>query len=434
MQVSVERKEGLERTLKVEIPASRIDDAVSERLTRLQKTLRLDGFRPGKVPARVVRDRFGNQVRQEVMGELVQSTLQEAVTQESLQPAGTPRIENSDLAEDGAFVYEATFEVYPEVEPAAMEQLEVEQPVAEVTEADIDNLIETLRKQRRQFEDVERPAEQGDQVVVDFIGRIDGETFEGGSGEDTPIEIGAGRMLDGFEDQLVGISAGETREIEATFPDDYATESLAGRTATFEVTAKAVQAGELPAVDEDFARGFGIESGSLDEMRASLRRNMERELRQTLRTQVKQQVMDGLRQQNPIDVPESLVTEEIGRLREQMGQRMGGEMDASQLPDDLFREEAQRRAQLGLILAELVKRMNITADPERVQAHLDEIASAYEDPAQVVQYYRNNPQMMQGIEAMAVEEQLVDRILEQADVTERQTTFDAVMNSRAQQG
>jgi len=435
MQVSVERNEGLERTLKVEIPADRIDGAVQERLSRLQKTARVDGFRPGKVPFRVVRDRYGNQVRQEVLGELIQSTFQEAVTQEQLQPAGAPQIETPELdAEQGSMAYKATFEVYPEVEVAPIDDVEVEKPVAEVTDADVDQMLETLRQQRRTFTDVERAAGRGDQVVIDFVGRIDGETFDGGSGQDTPIELGSGRMIDGFEEQLEGISAGETREIEVTFPDDYNAEQLAGKTALFEVTAKAVQEPSLPEIDEEFVRSFGVESGSLDELKDGLRRNMERELAQTLRTRVKQQVMDALVERNPIDVPDALVRDEIGRLREQMSQRLGGQMDASQLGDELFREEGERRVRLGLVLSELVRANGIQADEERVRQQIEELASAYEDPEQVKQYYYQNPQMMQGAEAMAVEDQVVDWVLERARVTEKPTTFDEVMNSGRQAG
>ena len=435
MQVSVEHKDGLERTLRVEIPAERIDEAVQERLDRLRKTVRLDGFRQGKVPYRVVRDRFGNQVRQEVLGELIQSTFQEAVSQEQLQPAGTPQIDTPDLdPQAGGMSYTATFEVYPEVELAPVDDLEVERPVAEVTEADVDRMVETLREQRRQFEEVERPAARGDRVVIDFVGRIDGEAFDNGSGQDTPVELGAGQMIDGFEEQLEGIRAGETREVEVTFPENYQAESLAGRTAQFEVTAKAVQEGRMPEVDEEFARGFGVESGSVEELREGLRRNMERELSQALRSRVKQQVMDALVERNPIEVPEALVREEIGRLREQMQQQLGGQMSAEQLGDELFEEEARRRVRLGLVLSELVRRNELRADEERVRQQVQELASAYEDPQQVEQYYYQNQQMMQGVQAMVVEDQVVDWVLEHARVSDRESSFDEIMNRNTQAG
>jgi len=428
MQVNVEQKEGLQRTVKVEIPAERIDDAVSERLQRLQRSVRLDGFRPGKVPARVVRDRFGTQVRQEVLGELIQSTFQEAVQQEELQPAGQPSFDTGEAsAEKGSFKYEATFEVYPEVELAPLENIDVERPQAEVTEADIDQMIETLRDQQKKHETVDRAAANGDRVIIDFVGRIDGEVFEGGSGENTPVDLGEGRMIEGFEEQLVGASAGDELQVKVTFPENYGTNELAGKDALFDVTVKSVQEGRLPEVDDEFIRGFGVESGSMDEMRDSLRRNMERELRQGLRTKVKQQVMEGLREHNPVDVPAAMVDEEIGRLREQMKQRMGGQMNADELPAELFREEAQRRAHLGLVLAELVRQAGIQADPERVEAQIQEMASAYDEPEKVVQYYRQNPEMMQGVEAMAIEEQLVDHVLEHARVTDTETDFDTIM-------
>lgn len=431
MQVSVERQEGLERTLKVEIPSDRIEGAVEERLNRLQKQVRLDGFRPGKVPMRVVRTRYGGQVRQEVVGELIQSTLQEAVTQVEMQPAGSPRIDSADeQPEEGGMAYTATFEVYPEIELGEIGDLAVEKPVAEVTEADVDGMIETLRKQRQEFEEVDRPAEQGDRVVIDFVGRIDGEAFEGGSGEDTPVDLGAGRMIDGFEDQLEGIRPGEERELEVTFPEEYGASELAGRNATFSVTCKSVQAGRLPEVDEEFARQFGIESGSVDELRDGLRRNMERELKQALDAQVKRQVMDALVERHPIDVPDALVREEIGRLREQMKQRLGGQMSDEQLTDDLFREEALRRVRLGLLLSELVQRNGIQADDEAVREKVEEMASAYDDPQQVVQHYYENQQMLQGVQAMVVEDRVVDWILERANVTETQTNFDEVMQQQ----
>lgn len=431
MQVSVERQEGLERTLKVEIPSDRIEGAVEERLSRLQKQVRLDGFRPGKVPMRVVRTRYGGQVRQEVVGELIQSTLQEAVTQVEMQPAGSPRIDSADdQPDEGGMAYTATFEVYPEIELGEISDLAVEKPVAEVTEADVDGMIETLQKQRQEFEEVDRPAEQGDRVVIDFVGRIDGEAFEGGSGEDTPVDLGAGRMIDGFEDQLEGIRPGEERELEVKFPEEYGSSELAGRDATFSVTCKSVQAGQLPEVDEEFARQFGIESGSVDELRDGLRRNMERELKQALEAQVKRQVMDALVQRHPIDVPEALVSEEIGRLREQMKQRLGGQMGDEQLPDDLFREEALRRVRLGLLLSELVQNNGIQADDEAVREKVEEMASAYDDPQQVVQHYYENQQMLQGVQAMVVEDRVVDWILERANVTEKQTNFDEVMQQQ----
>jgi len=435
MQVSLEHQDGLERTLRIDVPAERIDSAVDDRLNELRKNVRLDGFRQGKVPYRVVRDRFGHQVRQEVLSEVIQSTLQEAVAEQALQPAGSPRIDTPELdGASGGVSYRATFEIYPEVALGPVAELEIERPVAEVTEADIDRMIERLQAQLRHFEDVDRPAQQGDQVIIDFEGRIDGEAFDNGSGQDTPVEIGANQMVAGFEEQLEGIRPGETRTLGVTFPDSYQVESLAGKAAQFEVTAKSVQAPQLPEVDEDCVRSFGIESGSVDELRAGLRRNMERELNQALRKQLKQQVLDALVEHNPIEVPQALVQEEIGRLREQMQQQLGGQMDAAQLGDDLFRDEAHRRARVGLILSELVQHTSAQADEESIRAQVQELASAYEDPQQVEQYYYQNQEMLQGVQAMVIEDKVIDWVLDNANVSECQSSFDEVVNGSPQQG
>lgn len=427
MQVSLERKEGLERTLRVDIPADRVQSAVDEKLGQLARNIRLDGFRPGKVPMRVVRNRFGGEVRREVLGELMQSSLQDAITQEELRPAGTPSVEADDT-DDGGVTFRATFEVVPDIEVQGLAGVEIEKPVAEVTESDVDNMVETLRKQRKTFEDVDRPAASGDQIVIDFVGRKDGEAFEGGSGQDTPVELGAGRMIDGLEEGMEGMSAGETRTIDVTFPENYQASELAGETVQFEVTAKAVQEGRLPEVDEEFARGFGIESGSIDELRASLRGNMERELAQTLRGQVKERVLNALLEQNEIEVPSPMVTEEIGRMREQMKQRLGGQIPDAQLGDDMFREEATRRVRLGLLVAEVIRKAEIKADPERVKNQVEEIASSYEDPEQVAQYYFENREALSGVEAMVVEDLAVEHLQAQAEVTEKPSDFDTVMN------
>lgn len=426
MQVSLEREEGLERTLRVEIPADRIDSAVNDKLSQLARNVRLDGFRPGKVPLRVVRNRFGGEVRQEVVSEIMQSSLQEAIGQQELRPAGAPSVEANDN-DDGGVTVRATFEVVPEIEVKGLGGVDIDKPVAEVTDADVDNMVETLRKQRQTFNDVERPAAQGDQIVIDYVGRIDGEAFEGGSGEDTPVELGAGRMIDGLEEGMEGMAAGDTRTIDVTFPEDYQAAELAGKTAQFEVTAKAVQESQLPAIDEEFVHGFGIQSGDLDELRASLRQNMERELKQTLRTRVKEKVLNALLENNDIAVPTPMVDEEIGRMREEMKQRLGGQIPDDRLGDDMFREEATRRVKLGLLLAEVIRRGELRADPERVQSQIEELASSYEDPAQVIQYYSENREARSGVEAMVVEDQAVDHLLAEAEVNEQPSDFDTVM-------
>lgn len=426
MQVSLEREEGLERTLRVDIPADRIDNAVNDKLSQLARSVRLDGFRPGKVPLRVVRNRFGGEVRQEVVNEIMQSSLQEAIGQQELRPAGTPSVEANDN-DDGGVTVRASFEVVPEIEITGLAGVEIEKPVAEVTDADVDNMVETLRKQRQTFADVERAAAPGDQLVIDYVGRIDGEAFEGGSGEDTPVELGAGRMIDGLEEGMEGMTAGDTRMIDVTFPEDYQAAELAGQTAQFEVTAKAVQEPHLPPADEEFVRGFGIQSGDIGELKASLRQNMERELNQTLRTRVKEKVLNTLLENNDIEVPTPMVTEEIGRMRGEMKERLGGQVPDDRFGDDMFREEATRRVKLGLLLAEVIRRGELRADPERVRAQVEELASSYEDPQQVIQYYNQNSEALSGVQAMVVEEQAVDHLLAEAEVTEQPSDFDTVM-------
>jgi len=427
MQVSLERENGLERTLRVDIPAERVEGEIEERLGKLARQVRLDGFRPGKVPLRVVRNRFGGQVRQEVLNELMQSSLREAISEQQLRPAGSPSVEAEEPG-DGGVTFRATFEVVPEISVTGLEGVAIDRPTATVTEQDIDNMIDTLRAQRRSFVDTERAAAEGDQVVIDFTGRRDGEPVEGASGSDTPVELGAGRMLPDLEAGLVGVQAGDTRTIDVSFPDDYQASELAGATVSFEVTAKAVQESVLPAVDEEFARMFGIESGSLEELRASLRRNMERELNQALRAKIKERVLDALLQHNPVDVPSAMVDEEIGRLREQMKERLGGQVPEEQLGDDMFREEAERRVRLGLLLSEVIRDRGIEADSERVRSQVEEIASSYEDPEQVVRYYYENREMLSGVEAVVVEDQAVDALLADAEVTEHESDFSTIMN------
>ena len=327
-----------------------------------------------------------------------------------------------------ALAYVATFEVYPEFELAGVDDLQIARPKAEVTEADVDAMIETLRKQRTRFEAVERPAQDGDRVTIDFEGRQDGVPFEGGKGEAVPVVLGQGRMIKDFESQLVGAVAGEEKTIDVTFPDDYHAESLAGKTVQFTIKTREVAEPRLPEVDEAFAQSFGVKEGSIEGLRTEVRNNMERELAQAIKAKVKGQVMDGLRAKNTPDLPKALIAEEIGRLRAQMNAQFGGAESSQQLPDALFEEEASRRVALGLIIAELIKSQGIKVDRERVEAALKEMASTYEDPQQVIDYYRRNPQAMAQIEALVVEEQVVDWVLAHAQVQDEDTSFDALMN------
>lgn len=428
MQVSVEELGGLERRLTVQLPAATIEQEIEKRLQDLSRRVKLDGFRPGKVPYKVVKRMYGDQVRSDVIGELLQSSFQEAVSGQSLRLAGSPAIEPVTAAE-GDFAYAATFEVVPEFTLQGLEGIAVERPAAEVTDADIDTMLETLRKQRTVWTNVERPAQTGDRVTVSFDGTIDGVAFPGGKGDDVPVVLGAGGMLPDFENGVLGISASESREIDVSFPEGYHAQELAGKTASFAVSASVVAEPSLPPVDEEFAKAFGVEDGSVEALRTALRDNMTRELAQGIKTRVKKQVMDGLLAANPIDLPKVLVTEEIDRIAQQAGfpAASAGNAEAEQIKQTVFAEEARRRVALGLLISKLVVQEKLTADPARIVEHLTTMASTYQDPDEVTQWYLKNPQAMEGLRALALEDAVVEWVLDRASVTEQPSTFDAVM-------
>lgn len=428
MQVSVETVSNLQRRMTVQVPAERIEQEVDRRLKSLMKRVRIDGFRPGKVPLKVVQQRYGAGVFQEVVGEVMQRTYQEAIAQERLQPAGGPSIEPRTMEPGKELEYVATFEVFPEVALADLTQVTVERPRVEIADADVDKVIETLRRQRKTFVSVDRPARHGDQVIVDFDGSLDGEPFEGGKAEASPVELGEGRMLAAFEEQLTGLRPGEEKTIDVSFPEDYPAKNLAGRTAQFAIKVREVKEPALPAVDEDFARSFGIEEGGVEKLREEVRANMTREVEQTVAGRVKGQVMDALYKAHELDLPEALIQEEIDRLRQQAQARFGDQLQARNLPADLFAEEARRRVALGLIIRELVRAKDLSVDPEKVQAALDRMAAGYEDPKQVINYYRTNSQAMSGLEAMVLEDEVVDWVVAQGKSTEKSMSFDELMN------
>lgn len=429
MQVSVESLSNLERRMTVQVPAERIQEEVDRRLKSLVKRVRIDGFRPGKVPLKVVQKRYGEGVYQEVLGEVLQSSYQEALAQESIIPAGTPDIEPQSMEAGQPLEYVATFEVFPEVQPADMSGAPIKRPQVEIAEADVDKVIESLRKQRRDWVDVERAAADGDQVVVDFKGTLDGEAFEGGQAEDVPIELGQGRMIKDFEDQLPGVTPGEEKTIEVDFPEDYPAEHLAGRKAEFALTVKKVQEASLPELNEEFAKAFGVEEGGIEKLREEVKNNMSREMGQAVKARVKDQVMDALLERNPVDLPAAIVQEEINRLREQTQARYGMNQEGGpQLPDEQFKEEAERRVSLGLVIREIVRQQGIKVDQEKVTAELEAMSAGYEDPQQVISYYRGNKQAMSGLEAMVLEQQVVEWVLSQCDVSDEPMSFDALMN------
>lgn len=425
MQVSVETTSGLERRMTVGIPADRIENEVNKRLQQTAKRARVDGFRPGKVPMSVIRKRFGASAHQEVIGEVIQSSFYEAIMQEKLNPAGAPSVEPKSMEAGKDFEYVATFEVYPEVTLAGFEAISVERPESEVTEADVDTMLETLRKQNTRFEAVERAAENGDQVTIDFVGKIDGEAFQGGTANGTTLVLGSGRMIPGFEEGLVGAKAGDSLTLKVTFPEDYQNLDLAGKAAEFETTVQAVAAPALPELNDEFFAQFGVNEGGLEGFRAEVRKNMERELRQAIKTKVKGQVMDGLLKTNTVEVPKALISNEIDRLREQAVQQFGGaNIQASQLPAELFEEQAKRRVSLGLIVAEVVKQNDIKPDNDRVRAMVEELASAYQEPEQVINWYYQNEQQLGEIQSVVLEEQVVDTVLQKAQVTDKKVAYE----------
>ncbi|PID46956.1 MAG: trigger factor [Proteobacteria bacterium] len=431
MQVSVESTGNIERKLTITVPADQIDSEVASRLKSMRGRVKLDGFRPGKVPLSVVSQQYGDAVYQEVLGDTFQRTFSEAVAQENLRVAGQPDIAPESLERGKDLTYVATVDVYPEFEIASMESLEIKRPVASIKEEDIDAMIENLRVQQKDWNDVDRACENGDTVNIDFEGTLDGEVFEGGSAQDFNVELGAGRMLQDFEEGLVGMSKGEEKEITVNFPEEYPAENLKGKAAQFKLKVNNVQEAVLPEVDEAFIEKFGVDAGDMASFRAEIRQNMQRELDQAIKNRVKQSVMDGLSSLHEIDLPKALVTQEIGYVRNEMSENAGG-TDMSSLPDELFEEQASRRVKLGLIVGEIVTKNEMKSDPEKVDEMLNTLASTYEEPQQLIEYYKNNAQAMQTIQAAVMEEMIVDWVMDQAKVTDEEMEFSELMNPQQQ--
>jgi len=434
MQVSVETTQGLERRLTITVPAATVSKEIDNRLRGLAKTQRIDGFRPGKVPAKVIKKRFGAAVAEEVAGEIMQRNFYEAIVAEKLNLAGAPTLEPAAVKEGEDFSFTATLEVYPEFEVAGIEAIAIEKSVSSVTDADVDGMIETLRKQHAEWVVADRAAEANDQVKVDFNGSIDGVEFEGGKAEDFTLAMGQGRMIPGFEEGIVGKSAGEEFTVEVTFPEEYHAENLKGKTASFAITLNAVEAQELPEINAEFVGKFGVEDGTLESLKAEISKNMSRELEQAIKADTKTKVLDALVEANDIDVPAALVKQEIVTLREQAMQRFGqmAPQNAPELPDELFTEQASRRVKIGLVLGEFIKVNEITADDARVQDMIASMASAYEDPAEVIAHYKDNEQALENVRNVAVEDQAIDLVLEKANVTEKEVAFEELMNKATQ--
>ncbi|MBA3582322.1 MAG: trigger factor [Gammaproteobacteria bacterium] len=427
MQTRVETSKGLERKLTVQLPAQQYQQAYDAKLQSAAKSARVDGFRAGKVPLKVVQQRYGAGIQQEVLSDMIERSYGQAVASEKLRPAGRPQIQPEPLIPGQDVKYTAVFEIYPDVKLGDFKKLKVEKPLVDIQAVDIDKLLDNLRKQRATFEVVTRASQQDDQVLIDFEGSIDGELFDGGKGEKVPMQIGSGRLIEGFEEQLKGLKAGDEREVKVTFPKDYANVELQGKKAVFKVKVYEVSEQRLPEVNAEFVKSFGIEEGGVEKLQQDLREHMERELKQNREAFIKKQVMNGLAEIHTFDVPAVMVDQEIQYLQEQSLSRMGiKDLQANQLPREPYQEEATRRVLLGLIIAEVVKQHDLKSDPAKVRAEVELLAANYGQPEQIVQYYYNNPRLLQSIEAGVLEATVVEWILAQAKVSEKAMDFDAL--------
>ncbi len=429
---TIETTQGLERRVSITIPADSVKSAVREELKRVAKNARVDGFRKGKVPPQIIEQRFGASVRNDVLNDLLPRHFFDLMFQEKVNLAGRPTFTVDSYEEGKDLQFTATFEVYPEVKLQGLENIKVEKPTVEITEADIDKMVDVLRKQQATWAETQDAAKAEDRVTLDFSGSIDGEEFEGGKASDFVLLMGQGRMIPGFEEGIVGHKAGEQFDINVTFPAEYHSENLKGKAAKFAVTLKKVEVMVLPELTDEFVSKFGPNSKTVADLRVEIKKNMERELKNALVSRVKNQVIDGLIEQNPLEVPAAAIEQEIEVLRNQAAQRFGGNaQQAAQLPRELFEEQAKRRVQVGLLFSEVIASNELKADEARVKAMIEDIASAYEQPAEVIEYYNKNKELMNNIRNVVLEEQAVDAVLAKAQVTEKASSFDEIMNPQA---
>jgi trigger factor len=435
MPTTVERLSDLQRRVRVAVPIAQIESEVEKRLKRMARTARVPGFRPGKVPLKMIAQQYGPQVRSEALTEAVQESFNSVVQEQNLRVAGYPTIEpRQDGADPSLFEYIATFEVYPEVSLGDLSGTVVVKPVAEVTDEDVERTVEILRKQRTRYEPVERGAVRGDRVTVDFTGRIDGEEFAGGRGQDLPVVLGEGRVLPEFERAIEGLAPGATTSFPLTFPADYHGREVAGRTAEFALTVKAVGEPHLPEVDAEFARAFGVADGDLGKFREEVRANLRTELRRRLESRVRDQVMAALRSVAPVTPPRSLVEGEMQRLAQAARtdlQARGLDPQTTQIEMDQFREPAEQRVAVGLNLAEVVRRHGLTPAPEQVRALVEDAAQSYEQPQEVVGWFYSDKARLSEFEGQALERNVVDWVLKQARVEEQPATFEEIMGAQA---
>lgn len=434
MQVSIETTSGLERRMTVAVPASIVESAVNARLKEAAGTMKLNGFRKGKVPMKVVKDRYGRGVRQEVLGEVMSKTYYEAIAEQKLKPAGQPRIEPKSMEEGKDIEFIAIFEVYPEITLGDFSKLKVEKLVAEVDDENVNKMIETLRQQRQTWDTITRQAKNGDRLNIDFVGTINGEEFEGGAGKGTNLALGSERMIPGFEKGLLKAKAGNEVVLDLEFPKDYQNKEVAGKAVQFKVTVNSASAPILPELNDEFFAVFGIDEGGEEAFRKEVSANMNRELKNASKGKVKNQVMELLLKEHKVDLPASLVKGEIESLRQQALQQFGGgkqNIDPAMLPDDLFAEQAEKRISLGLILGEVIKVKKLKADPSLVKSTIEDIASTYETPEEVVRWYYSNKEQLASVESSVLEDQAFEAILADAKVTEKKVSYDDVIKPDA---
>lgn len=429
MQVTIETTTDLERRMTVQLPASAINDKFDARVKETAKRVRIDGFRPGKVPASVVRQRFGPSIRAEVMEDVVKDAYMDALNKENIKPASFPRFE--DIKDEGEQIeFAALFEVFPDIELGDFTAIKVDQLNAQVSDENVEKMIESLRQQRATYSDVARAAQNDDQVVIDYKGLLKGEAFDGGTAEDQELLLGSGRMIPGFEEGIVGMEAEQSKTIDVTFPEDYQNKELAGQAVQFEITVKAVRAAELPELNESFVKELGARAQDVESFKAEVRSNMEREAKQAAAEKTKTAVIDQLISGSEFSVPAALLDDEIYRLQQEAVQQFGGAssgFDPAQLPKELFTERAERRVRTGLIFSQITSQHSLKVTDEAVEARLKEIASVYQDPESVIQFYQNNPEQLSQVRTLVLEESVVEHVLLQAQVSAHDADYYEVM-------
>lgn len=431
MQVSVEKTSELSRIMTVSVPEEVVQEKMAARLKSLAREVKVDGFRPGKVPQNVVKKMFGDRVRGEVAGDLIQSTYFEALQDQNLKPAGHPHIHPSNDTE--GFKYTAEFEVYPEISLEGLDQMEVKRPVATVEEADVDGMIEKLRAQKKTWTKVERASQENDRITINFSGVADGENFTDGKVENYQVEIGAKQMIPGFEDNLIGLEAGAGKTFEVSFPEQYGNEKLAGKAAEFEIEVIAVEEPVSPEIDEAFIEAYGIEEGTLEAFREDVKNNMERELEQALRGKLKNAAMDALYEKIQITVPNALVDQEVENMMKpyiETAKRQKMNLDDLQLPREAFEDQARRRVALGLILGEIIQKNDIKIDANKVRSAIEDMAKSYEHPEDVIKWYYSDESRLDDVRQMVLEDQTVEWLVTQANVSDEIMKFDDVMSKQ----